>query len=338
MIDPELLQVYRSKYKTIYDRADLYVPFIERCLGLLTNNGQLSFICSDRWMKNRYGSRLRQLVANDYHIKHYVDMAGTNAFQRKVAAYAAIITFIRSNRNRKTTTVVKQPYIETSYLKHLSKCLNTTTKSTNGANIEVIHSVIKSNEPWLLDCAKQLRLIRELESKFVPLEDAGCKVGIGVASGCDRVYIAPYNELDVESERKLPLATTSDLSSGKLQWSGKGIVNPFEVDGTLADLNKYPKFAAFLYANRQNIVKRHVAKKNPKYWFRTIDRIYPKLTFKPKLLIPDIRNKPTVIYDEGTVYPHHNLYWIVSKEWNLHALQTVLRSDVAKLFCLGIFS
>ncbi len=332
MIAPELLRVYRSKYKTIYDRADIYVPFIERCLGLLADSGQLSFICSDRWMKNRYGLRLRQLVANEYHIKHYVDMAGTNAFQKNVAAYAAITTFIRANRNGKTTTVAKQPCIEASHLKHLSKCLNAATTSTNGANIEVIHSVIKSNEPWLLDCAKQLKLIRELENKFTLLEDAGCKVGIGVASGCDRVYIAPYDELDVELERKLPLAMTSDLASGKLQWSGKGIVNPFEVNGTLADLSKYPKFAAFLHANKQAIMKRHVAKKNPDSWFRTIDRIYLELTFKPKLLIPDIKNKPTVVYDEGTVYPHHNLYWIVSKEWDLRALQTVLRSEVAKLF------
>ena len=332
MISSELLKIYRSRYKTIYDRADLYVPFIERCLGLLANSGQLSFICSDRWMKNRYGSRLRQFVANDYHVKHYVSMAGTNSFQKNVAAYAAITTFIKGNGNGKTTAVAKQPRIETSYLKHLSSHLNTATISTNGTNIERIRGVIKNNEPWLLDCAEQLKLIRTLESKFIPLEKAGCKVGIGVASGCDRVYIAPYNQLDVESERKLPIAMTSDLFSGKLQWGGKGIVNPFEIDGTLADPSKYPKFAAFLATNKQDIVKRHVAKRNPERWFRTIDRIYPDLTFKPKLLIPDIKNKPTVIYDEGTVYPHHNLYWIVSEEWNLRALQTVLRSDIAKLF------
>ena len=342
MIAPELLKIYRSKYKTIYDRADLYVPFIERCLGLLADNGQLSFICSDRWMKNRYGSRLRQFVANDYHIKHYIDMVGTNAFQTEVSAYTAITTFIKDFG--KITAVAKQPSIETLHLKHLSKRLNKAVTFTletqsikdnasqNETNIEIIQDAIKGNEPWLFDCITQLELIRELESKFIPLEEAGCKVGIGVASGCDRVYIAPYDKLDVESERKLPIAMTSDLSSGELQWSGKGIVNPFEVDGTLADLSKYPKFATFLNANKQDIIKRHVAKKNPERWFKTIDRIYPELTFKPKLLIPDIKNEPTVIYDKGTVYPHHNLYWIVSEEWNLRALQTVLRSDVAKLF------
>jgi hypothetical protein len=35
------------------DRADLYDPFIERSLRLLTDSGRLGFICADRWMKNR---------------------------------------------------------------------------------------------------------------------------------------------------------------------------------------------------------------------------------------------------------------------------------------------
>ena len=36
-----------------------------RSLGLLATGGQLSFICADRWMKNRYGGPLRAMVAKD---------------------------------------------------------------------------------------------------------------------------------------------------------------------------------------------------------------------------------------------------------------------------------
>ena len=38
------------------------------------------------------------------------------------------------------------------------------------------------------------------------------------------------------------------------------------------------------------------------------------------------------VYDSGQFYPHHNLYFIISREWDLKALQTVLRSGIAKLF------
>jgi uncharacterized protein (DUF2237 family) len=42
---------YRERYTTIYDRADLYIPFIERSLRGLAPGGALGFICADRWMK-----------------------------------------------------------------------------------------------------------------------------------------------------------------------------------------------------------------------------------------------------------------------------------------------
>ena len=43
------------------------------------------------------------------------------------------------------------------------------------------------------------------------LEEAGCKVGIGVATGADQAYIGPFDELDVEPDRKLPLVMTRDI-------------------------------------------------------------------------------------------------------------------------------
>jgi len=48
-------------------------------------------------------------------------------------------------------------------------------------------------------------------------------------------------------------------------------------------------------------------KKNPSNWYRTIERIWPELTYKPKLLIPDIKGEINIVYDSGKYYPHHNL-------------------------------
>ncbi len=63
MIPAALLAQYRRLYATLYDRADLYVPFIEKSLSLLAQGGQLAFICADRWTKNKYGGPLRVISA-----------------------------------------------------------------------------------------------------------------------------------------------------------------------------------------------------------------------------------------------------------------------------------
>ncbi len=44
MIPAPLLAEYRRRYQTIYDRADLYIPFIERSLSHLAPSGSLGFI------------------------------------------------------------------------------------------------------------------------------------------------------------------------------------------------------------------------------------------------------------------------------------------------------
>jgi hypothetical protein len=97
-------------------------------------------------------------------------------------------------------------------------------------------------------------------------------------------------------------------------------------------LKSYPKLAAYLEQHGDAIRARHVSKKNPGNWYRTIDRIYPELVAQPKLLIPDIKGSAQIVYEPGELYPHHNLYFITSSIWDLEALQAVLLSDVTRLF------
>jgi hypothetical protein len=330
LVPEVLIREYRKSYTTIFDRADLYIPFFEKSLHLLVKGGRLSFICSDRWMKNRYGGPLRQLISNKFHVESYIDMMGTGAFKTDVSAYPAITTIV--NDSGSTTRVAKQPKVQREHLKLLADALSDPMKPGNGLSIEVIPKAIKSSAPWLLDCAKQCHLIRKLEDTFPLLEQVGCKVGIGVATGSDQVYIGSYQALDVEPDRKLPLIMAPDIRTGRIEWSGKGIINPFDKDGNFVALSSYPRLMRYLRLHEPRIRARNVAKRNPNSWYRTIDKISESLTYQPKLLIPDIKNEPNAVLDQGDYYPHHNLYWITSKEWDLRALQTVLRSSIAKLF------
>lgn len=175
-------------------------------------------------------------------------------------------------------------------------------------------------------------LLRRLEKEFPLLEEGGCKVGIGVATGCDALFIGPQELLPIEEERKLPLLMTDDIQTGQISWKGMVVVNPFDANGTLLRLEHYPRLKAYFLEHEERIKKRHVARKNPHAWYRTIDKIYEPLTYQPKLLIPDIKGTPHVVYDEGHYYPHHNLYFVISSTWDLQALQALLRSSMAKFF------
>lgn len=330
LIPDVLMAEYRARYRTIYDRADIYVPFIERSLAFLTKGGSLGFICADRWMKNRYGGPLRELVATKFHLRVYVDMVDTPAFHSDVIAYPAITVISREKPG--ATRIAHRPTIDAEGLTRLASELTAERLSNDSMAVREMHGVTAGSEPWILESSDQLALVRRIEKAFPTIEETGCKVGIGVATGADQAFIAPFDELDVEEDRKLPLAMTRDIVDGVVAWRGFGVINPFEDSGGLVDLAKYPKLARYLERRKDVIAKRHVAQKIPANWYRTIDRIYPALADKPKLLIPDIKGDAHIVYEEGRLYPHHNLYFITSETWNLHALQAVMLSGVAKLF------
>jgi len=318
----DLLRLYRNRWSSLFDRADIYVAFIEKSLDLLSDEGRLGFICADRWMKNRYGGPLRSIIAESFHLEAYVDFTGCPAFFDDVDAYPAV-TSIRRGQGKTTRTAFRPP-IETESLRALVAGLR---GEHENKSVSVCDDVVSGSQPWSFDEDGCITILRGLERDFPALEEVGIKVGIGVATGADSVYIS--DDLDVEESRKLPLATTRDIRSGDVQWRGKWVLNPFEPDGSIVALSDYPKFASYIEKNRERIIKRNVASRAGDGWYRTIDRIHEALTWKPKLLIPDIKGSAHVVFEPGKLYPHHNLYHITSSTWNLRALQAVLSSRVA---------
>ncbi len=328
LIADVLMAEYRRRYRTIYDRADIYIPFIERSLSLLNPAGALGFICADRWMKNRYGRPLRELVADGYNLRVFVDMVDTPAFTSDVIAYPGI--FVIADEAAGPTRIARRPEIASPVLATLAAELLGECPPSPAVHSATV--VRPGGEPWLVDATSGIEIVRALEARLPTIEEAGCKVGIGVATGADQAFIGPFDALDVEPDRKLPLVMTRDIADGTIVWRGKGIVNPFAEEGGLVSLDAYPRLKRYLEDRKDAIAGRHVAKKAPANWYRTIDRIYPELVARPKLLIPDIKGEAHIVLDEGNFYPHHNLYFIVSDEWDLKALQAVLLSRITRLF------
>lgn len=333
-IPEPLLKAYKRRYATLYDRADLYVPFFDRGLDLLREGGVLGFICANRWLKNKYGGPLRQKVGEGFHLEFFIDLERADAFHSEVIAYPAITVIRRAPTSR--TLVALSNRDTAAGLDQVVVDLMAAAERP-GAAVEVpgiaeLVDIACGRDPWLLDAPEILNLLRSLEHRLPTLEDAGAKVGIGVATGADRVFVGKYDDLPVEDARKLRLAMAADCKDGGVDWGGLGVVNPYLASGQLAPLKQFPRFAHYLETHGDALKRRHTARQQPGKWYKTIDRIYPDLTATPKLLIPDIKGVATISYDDGHYYPHHNLYVVTSEFWDLRALQAILRSSVSLMF------
>jgi len=325
---------YRAECLTMRGRADIYVGFFEKGLAQLKPDGKLAFICADRWMHNQYGGHLRKFVSDDYAVDSVVIMHDVDAFEEDVSAYPAV-TVVRNGKQKRAKVVHATATFDAaagSDVIRWAKSNRLQAPESEAFQAGQLPGWFEGPALWPSGTPKALELIADLEARFPPLEDAstGTRVGIGVASGCDRVYI-PEEVPDVEPDRLLPLIGSKDIAGGEPEWSERYLINPWK-DGSLVHLADYPKLAAYYEGHGASIKARHVAKKRPAAWYRTIDKVDPSLQSQAKLLLPDMKAAAHPVLDRGDYYPHHNLYFVVSRDWDLEVLGGLLLSDIANLF------
>jgi adenine-specific DNA-methyltransferase len=330
----DVTAAYRRACPTMRGRSDVYIGFFEIGLDLLKANGTLGFICADRWMHNQYGADLRDLVTSSYSVDAVVTMHDVDAFEDDVSAYPAI-TVIRNAPQSTAHVVDAKRDFDAGNAATVTKWIGDRkrrTPSSKSFDASRLDRWFTGKALWPSGTPKQLELLADLERRFPLLENQskGTKVGIGVATGCDEIYITKDASL-VEEDRLLPMLLAGDLNDGTPQWSGNYLVNPWSERG-LVDLKKYPLLRRYLTTNEERLRARHTAQKNLDRWYRTIDTVDPGLQFRPKLLLPDLKAAAHPVLDEGRYYPHHNTYFVVSDSWDLEVLGGLMLSEFANLF------
>ncbi|WP_370321566.1 N-6 DNA methylase [Actinoplanes sp. ATCC 53533] len=325
---------YREMCPTMGGRADIFVGFYEQGLRSLKPGGRLAYICADRWMRNAYGKALRGLVAADYAVEAAITMHDVDAFEEQVSAYPAI-TVIRAGVQGRAAIADTTAEFGEAAAAELSQWFQQEgfePLRQPGISAAWLNHWFTTQAGWPTGSPARLALIVDLEERFPLLEETGAKVGIGLASGADEVYVTT-NGTVAEEARMLPMVMREDLSSGEVDWSGHYLINPWDPEG-LVNLADWPLLNAYFRRHWDVLAARNVGRRNPGREHRTIDRVIEGLQQRPKLLLADMSRRIWPVLDNGKYYPHHNLYWIHEDEsdWDLEVLGGLLLSDIAELF------
>lgn len=323
---------YRGRWATMTGRADVYIGFYEAGLSILKEGGQLCFICADRWMHNQYGSRLRKKIIEDFSVRAIVEMHETDVFDVPVAAYPAITLIERSAHTGTTLATATKEFdtLSANIFLHWFRTGRTAELVHPSVSASVLERRFRADASWPSGPPEQLRLIAKLERHFPSLSEVGVHVGVGLATGADNVFVVkePRN---VEEKFLKAAVGPSDLKDGEIVWGGRFIISPW--DGRhLASLDVHPGLAAHLETHRDTLSDRYVAKRNPRTWWRTIDRPPEGQYLAPKLILADISDRIEPVLDEQGLWPLHSAYYITTSSWDIHALGGYLLSDIAGSF------
>lgn len=305
-IPAEQLDYIKKTFPTFHYRADLYIPFFEKTLRLLKPGGRHCFICANRWLKNEYGRKLRRLVARCFRLETIINLERADAFQEDVLAYPAI-TLISNNTS--------SPTFGYAEVERVAELINLTPSERT----------TPSDDDWTSAFMSADHI------QLYTIEELGFKIGIGVATGADSIFISSELPGLVESELLLPALNAKDLRGDTMSWHQEYLLNPYTPSGELISLSHYPQAARYLESHKERLADRHVARKNTSKWYKTIDRINPQLRTEAKILLPDMSGNRYIFVDEGQFYPLHNLYYVTGHSVRkLKILSAILMSDIIR--------
>jgi hypothetical protein len=125
--DPEIRKtiIDSRRFITLYQKWDLYIPFIEFGLQLLTTNGIFTMIVPYPLTNQTYAKKLRTLIINQYNMIEIVDLNGTKIFEN--ATVSNCIPFIaksESNNSCYISHISEQRRVIRSFKQEYSDLVN----------------------------------------------------------------------------------------------------------------------------------------------------------------------------------------------------------------------
>ena len=309
-----LRESYKARFASFKQRADLYVAFIEHALSLLDQHGQLGFLCPGTWTRNVYGSAVREAFTSLGQLRTIIDFSDAVSFETSADAYPHFFVFQKGG-NGPT---------------EIRSMAGTDKIGPSGKTI--IRTFLPSASPLFLSRdLPATKTVNAARKRFPKIEDAGCTIRVGSATGCNEVFLGSRREISVERSRLLPFVNAHSIKRGKVHWTGTYIVNVFDANGKVVTLARFPRMAAYLRKHKKQLQARAKASKS-KIWWRSIDSLHPDWYAARKLLVVDVSASPVIGLDSAGYCAGSGVYQIKSRDWPLTDLLFFLSAGVLGLF------
>jgi hypothetical protein len=154
---------------------DLYLPFIEKGIQLLNDNGRLGYIAPSLWIMNEYGEGLRKWVAAGRHLYGWIDFQSFQVFD-EATTYTALQFFSKTANDG-----VKVAYAPKGVI---------TESPWSDEKSLLSYQEIKFGDRWLLATGQERKLISKLYKKSHRLDAPELTTHIfqGLITSKDFVY------------------------------------------------------------------------------------------------------------------------------------------------------
>jgi adenine-specific DNA-methyltransferase len=313
-------------------RVDLYHAFVAAMTTKLADDGVLGLLCSNRFLTTKGGNSLRSLLRRNYEVVELWDLGDSKLFE------AAVLPAVVVARRVGMPSLVPGSFVQVYEADVLHDGAPEDEESLLDAlEGEVEGAIQVGGRRFIIERGQLLeptgeqpwRLTTERGSRWmgVVAEHAAGKLGdigpirVGIKTTADSVFIRPsWDDLPegIRPERGLihPLLTHRVAARWRADDSATGIrsvLYPHETkDGRrrTIDLTLFPRAAAYLEQHRERLEGREYVMKAGRAWYEVWVPQQPNGWAAPKLVWPDISDRPKFFLDRTGSIVNGDCYWV----------------------------
>lgn len=276
---------YRKRFDTAVQRFDLYLLFFEQSLDLLEEGGRIVFLTPEKYTYVQTATPLREALT-DYHV-HEIHLLDEDTFTGKIT-FPTVTTIDRKSAD--ITRVIRR-----------DGSIDEVELPTDGSS-------------W----AESIRYAQgETIDSNLTLGDITTRLGPGVATGADRLFIQNRSEVPPELENTFTVPTVSGkaLDNETLANPDSVMICPYDEQGELLPETELTAFIEWAEEHRDKLEDRYCVQTENKKWYAWHQNPPLEELRQSKILCKDISEEPEFWLDTTEeIVPRNSVYCIITQK------------------------
>ncbi|MBM4136866.1 MAG: class I SAM-dependent DNA methyltransferase, partial [Nitrospira sp.] len=309
----------KQGFEVYNSTSDLYTYFYEKAHQVLGQRGVFCFISSNKFMRAKYGEKLRRLLQENTALKQIIDFGGHKVFE-SATVDTCIVVFVKEKKDNNTVCLLNiaddfTPQTDIQlYFAQKGFCLPQSKLSA---------------QHWTLADDSILRLKEKIEKAGTPLKDWDVKIYRGIITGFNEAFI-----IDNETKERLcqedsksievlkPILRGRDISRYSYKWAGLWLI---KIESGWTNKNRGKKDPESFFKNTYPAIYEHLKSMGEKkgkgkglyqrddqgdYWWELRDCNYYDEFEKEKLIYRDVGDNLSFAYEQGKLYGNNTVYFL----------------------------
>lgn len=351
--NPRKVREYRKRYVTARTgQFDLYMPFVEKSIGLLRPSGRLALSVASSFLRSRSGATLRGLIKDTCQVEEIIEFEEGNLY-RDASVQIALLLLRRGPAADRTRYVFVPRRAEVR--RQLVSLIRSRCRSISGSMVRRISLHDNAANAWNLHSDHDRDFAAHLETVGMPLGKLPVRVSLGMCTGADGVYLlkrlpCPRSRttrlatregigIELETDVLKPILRTRQRNTIKESELPYVCVFPYDQDSNVISESRFqkefPRAYEYLRLHRSQLRRRRLCPGQPWYALRKVE--VAGLLAKPKIITPTVCSKDGFLLDRRGILCHHGLLLItpLGDSIDVHYLLGVLNSGLLwRYICL----